>query len=675
MTLKTYPPISVHAPYLWHGGDYNPEQWPKNIWPQDFALMKKAGFTCATVGVFSWVALQPAEETYTFEWMDEILDGLHTNGLKAILATPTATQPAWMSAKYPDVLFADDAGVRHPHGKRVNYCPNSPNYRRLAVNITTKLAQRYHDHPALICWHVSNEYGGENTAYCMCENCAAGFRVWLKNKYQTLETLNQTWWAAFWGHTYTDWEQITPPYTKGESRLHALTLDYRRFMTESYLGCFKLERDVIRAHTPHIPITTNMMGTYPSLNYRQWAKEIDVISWDCYPWPNADSADIAFHHDLNRGLKDGQPFLLMEQTPSSQNWQPFNALKRPGVLRLWSYLAMAHGADSVQYFQWRRGRGGWEKFHTAVVEHAGHEHTRVFREVAEIGAELAILKDRIVGAGTDAKVAVVYDWENRWMIEHASGPVIDKKYLPTVIKHYRALYRHNVSIDIVFPDSDLSGYDLIVAPMLYMVHPGFAEKVEAAVENGASFVTTYFSGVVDENDLAFEGYPGPLRKVTGVWVEEIDALYPGQTNQIIMCDGSGTYTCDHLADLLHLESAQPLAIFGQDFYAGRPVVTENEFGKGHGYFVASDPDDAFLEMFYRGLLAKHGITALLSETPTGVEVAIRHKPEGRRVFVLNHTPSPVSVPLGDHKFTDLFTDQPVSGSLELEAYGVRILGE
>jgi beta-galactosidase len=672
--VAAFPPVSPKAPYIWHGGDYNPEQWPSAVWEEDFDLMQQAGMTSATVGVFSWVSLEPSEGVYTFDWLDKIMDGLQAHGLKTVLATPSAAQPAWLSAAYPDVMYADDNGVRQHHGRRVNYCPNSPNYRRLSVKIAQELANRYKDHPALLLWHISNEYGGENGANCMCDNCATAFRDWLKAKYQTLDNLNGSWWTRFWGHTFTDWSQITPPYSNGENKIHGLTIDYRRFMTDSYLACYKAERDAIRAITPAVPITTNLMGTYRPLDYRKWAPEMDVIAWDCYPWPNADAAEVAFMHDLNRGLKDGQPFLLMEQTPSSQNWQPYNALKRPGVLRLWSYLAVAHGADSVQYFQWRRGRGGFEKFHSAVIEHASRADTRIFREVSQIGEELHKLGNTTVGAATNAKVAIMYDWDNRWAIEDASGPVQDKKYLATVIKHYRALYRKNVSIDVVFPDSDLSRYEILVAPMLYMIKPGVAEKIEAFVERGGAFVTTYFSGITDENDLAFEGgYPGPLRRVTGVWAEEIDALYPGQTNTIVMADRSGAYACDHLAEVLHADTARVMATFGSDFYKGSPALTENNFGNGKAYYIASDPNDEFLNVFYGELLARYVIQPVLPYAPRGVEVTERVKGEDRLVFILNHNAQPVELHLGAEEFDDLLSGQRIAGSIKLEGYDVRIL--
>jgi beta-galactosidase len=617
------------------------------------------------------VSLQPAEDQFTFGWLDEILDGLHANGIRAILATPSAAQPAWMSAAYPQMLRSDERGVRHTHGRRVNYCPNSDDYRRLSGDMARALAERYKDHPALLLWHVSNEYGG----FCYCETCAARFREWLQRKYGTLDELNTRWWTAFWGHTYTDWSQITPPLAGGEILTHSLNVDYFRFMTESHLACYRNERDILRSITPDIPITTNLMGAFKPLDYRRWAKEMDVVSWDCYPRPNQSPGEIAFMHDLQRGLKDGQPFLLMEQTPSSQNWQAINALKRPGVLRLWSYLAVAHGADSVLYFQWRRGRGGCEKLHGAVVEHNGRSDTRVFREVSQIGAELARLGSSIVGASVESRIGVVFDWDNWHAVEDAVGPIRDKRYHDTVAKHYLAFYRHNLAVDVVFPDSDFGRYAVLVAPMLYMLKPGFAEKVEAFVSAGGTFVATTMTGLVDETDLAFEnGYPGALARVLGIRVEEIDALYEDQTNSIVMADGSGIYACSRLADLLHTETAQVVATYGKDFYAGMPVVTRNLFGAGEAYYLASEPEPAFLDRFYGEIARKHGITPVL-RAPTGVEVAVRHKDGQPITFVLNHNAEPVTVLLDAKSYRNLLSGEMAEGALTLGAYDVAILAE
>ena len=652
--------MNPKLPVIWHGGDYNPEQWPPETVDEDVRLMQECSFRVATVGVFSWVSLQPGEDRFTFEWLDTVFDKLRAAGRYVCLATPTAAQPAWMSRAYPDVLRGDPDGTRRHHGRRVNYCPNSPNYRRFATQIASRLAQRYASHPALIAWHVSNEYGGQ----CYCETCAIAFREWLKARYSSLEELNQKWWTAFWSHTYTDWSEIDPPYSDGETLTAGLTLDYKRFQSDSMLQCFCAERDAIRQYSKDVPITTNMMGTYAHLDYRAWAPELDVIAYDCYPWPSADPGDIAFLHDLNRGLKDGRPYLLMEQTPSSQNWQPVNALKPPGVLRLWSYLAVAHGADSVMYFQWRRGRGGSEKFHGAVVEHARRSDTRVFREVAQLGAELEHFGNACPGATTPARVGIVFDWNNWWAIENAVGPIQDKQYLETVRRYYRALWRRNVSVDVIFSDSDFSRYDVVIAPMLHMVKHGVAERVSKLLEHGGSFVTTVFSGVVDETDLAFDGYPGPLRPLLGIWIEEIDALYPGETKRFLMSDGSGEYTCSRWYERVRVESASVVATFAEGFDSSvEPAVTRN----GNAYYIATDPSDEFLDDFFAPILARYDIHPPV-ETPRGVEVAVR----GDLVFLLNHTIESVTVEV-PWAARDLLRDELVSGQLNVGARDVYVL--
>ncbi len=432
--MNSYPPVSTKAPFLWYGGDYNPEQWPRDIWQEDYRQMKKAGITVATVGVFSWVSLQPAEDTFTFEWLDDVLNGLHDNGIHVILATPSAAQPAWMSEAYPNMMRVGADGVRHEHSGRVNYCPNSPDYRHFSRDMARRLAERYKDHPALILWHISNEYHD----WCYCDICAEAFREWLKVKYGTLDELNQRWWTAFWSHTYTAWSQIKPPVKHGQTLTHGLSVDYFRFMTDSSMACYINERDAIRRITPNIPVTTNLMGFYKPFDYRKWAAEMDVVSWDCYPRAYHTPGDIAIMHDLMRGIKDGQPFLLMEQTPSTASWASVHSLKRPGVLRLWSYLAVAHGADSALFFQWRRSRGGCEKLHGAIIDHAGRTDTRVFREISQLGAELEKLGDSIVGAVTRARVGIIFDWDNWHALDNTIGPLRDKRYRENITKHYLA---------------------------------------------------------------------------------------------------------------------------------------------------------------------------------------------------------------------------------------------
>ncbi|WFA87838.1 beta-galactosidase [Paenibacillus amylolyticus] len=671
--------ISNKLPKMFYGGDYNPEQWDHETHLEDLRMFQLAGIDIATINVFSWALIQPDEVTYRFEELDQLINRLHENGVYICLATSTAAHPAWMAKKYPDVLRVDADGRKRKFGGRHNSCPNSPTYRKYAEKIADKLAERYKDHPAVLVWHISNEYGGE----CYCDNCEKAFRVYLKERYQTLEQVNKAWNTNFWGHTFYDWDEIVLPSNLSEhwgnnnSTFQGISLDYSRFNSDSMLDCYLLEYNTIKKHIPDSVVTTNLMGFFKQLDYFKWAKYLDIVSWDSYPGLATPVSFTAMAHDLMRGLKDGQPFMLMEQTPSQQNWQPYNSLKRPGVMRLWSYQSVAHGADTIMFFQLRRSIGACEKYHGAVIEHAGHENTRVFREVAELGKELQILGDTTLDASVESKVAIVFDWDNWWAIEKSSGPTVALNYVDQIHKYYAAFFRRNIQVDIISVDTDLSKYDIVLAPVLYMVKPGFAAKLEKYVEAGGTFLTTFFSGIVNENDLVTTGgYPGELRKLLGIWVEEIDALLPEQKNRIVLKetygDLQGEYGCGMLCDLLHSEGAEVIAEYGDDFYKGMPVVTRNTFGQGEAWYVASDPDERFLDGLLGQLAAAKNVESLL-ETPEGVEVSARTKDGRPYLFVMNHNATTQSYDLGTTKAHDLLTNRELSGSVEIEARGVQLL--
>ncbi|GIP43670.1 beta-galactosidase [Paenibacillus sp. J45TS6] len=671
--------ISSKLPKIFYGGDYNPEQWDEATHQEDLRMFKIAGIDIATINVFSWAKNQPDEVTYHFEWLDELIDSLYESGVYVCLATSTGAHPAWMATKYPDVLRVDRDGRKRKFGGRHNSCPNSPTYRLYSERIASKLAERYQDHPAVLVWHVSNEYGGE----CYCDNCERAFRVWLKQRYQNLDTLNKAWNTAFWGHTFYDWDEIVLPSNLSEewgerrTNFQGISLDYSRFNSDSMLACYKMEYDAIKKYIPDSVVTTNLMGFFKQLDYFKWAKHMDIVSWDSYPSLTTPPSETAMANDLMRGLKDGMPFMLMEQTPSQQNWQPYNSLKRPGVMRLQSYQTVAHGADTVMFFQLRRSIGACEKYHGAVIEHVGHENTRVFREVTLLGQELAKLGDRIIDSRVESKVAILFDWENWWAIEKSSGPSVALNYVEQIHKYYAAFYRQNIQVDMISVDTDLSSYEVVVAPVLYMVKPGFANKLETFTKNGGTFVTTFFSGVVNENDLVtVGGYPGELRDLLGIWVEEIDALFPDQKNKMIVKNAygklSGEYECGLLCDLLHTEGAEVIAEYGEDFYQGMPSLTRNVFGLGEAYYVASDPEISFLEGLVDKIAADKGIEQTLV-TPDGVEVSRRVKDGISYLFVLNFNKEACSYDLGDVQVEDLLTGTALQGTIQIEGRGVQIL--
>ncbi|QHW33861.1 beta-galactosidase [Paenibacillus rhizovicinus] len=672
--------INEKLPKIWYGGDYNPEQWDRETWSEDHRMFKLAGIDVATINVFSWALDQPDEETYDFAWLDEQMELLHAQGIGVCLATGTGAHPAWMAKRHPDVLRVDYQGRKRAFGGRHNSCPNSPTYRKYASALAGKLADRYKDHPALLIWHISNEYGG----YCYCDNCANAFHGWLRDKYETIDALNRAWNTRFWGHAFYDWNEIPVPNELSEewgghrTNFQGISLDYRRFQSDSLLACYKMEYNEVKARTPHIPVTTNLMGFYPELDYFEWAKHMDIVSWDNYPSLDTPASFTAMTHDLMRGLKSGQPFMLMEQTPSQQNWQAYNSLKRPGVMRLWSYQAVARGADTVLFFQLRRSVGACEKYHGAVIEHVGHEHTRVFREVAELGRELGGLGDALLDSRLESQVAIVYDWQNRWATELSSGPTVALKYVNEVHKFYDALYKRHIAADMISVEEALDKYKIVIAPVLYMLRPGFAQKVEAFVAAGGTFVTTFFSGIVNENDIVtLGGYPGELRKVLGIWAEEIDALLPEQRNRIVMKGErgalSGEYGCGILCDLIHAEGAEVVAEYGDDFYRGMPALTVNAFGKGRAWYVATSPDQAFMDDFIRGLVQDNGIEAPIADAPADLEVTVRSKDGQRFLFLLNHAAGEAAVDLGAASGHDLLAGEQLAGRITVAAKGVRIV--
>ena len=406
------------------GGDYNPNQWPEEIWKEDMTYFKEAHINSATINVFSWAKIQPSENVYDFSQLDKIVDMLSDENYDIVMATSTAALPAWMVKKYPETMSTDYEGRHHKFGGRHNFCPNSLVYQKYAKALATELAKRYGSNKNISVWHINNEYGG----YCYCDNCQKQFRVWLKDKYKTINAVNEAWNTEFWGHTFYDWDEIVVPNQLSEELLPDMTMfagisiDYRRFYSDSMLNCYKMERDAIKEICPDAFITTNLMGTFKGLDYFKWAKEMDIVSWDNYPAYDTPWSMVAMTHDLMRGLKD-EPFMLMEQTPSQQNWQKYNSLKRPGQMRAQSYQTVAHGADTIQFFQLRRSVGGCEKFHGAVIAHAGTNNTRVFKETAQLGKELESFGTKTLGSSNNSQVGIIFDWDNYWALEYTSGQI------------------------------------------------------------------------------------------------------------------------------------------------------------------------------------------------------------------------------------------------------------
>ena len=536
--------------------------------------------------------LEPRGGVYDFSKLDKIVQELSDANFDIVMGTATAAMPAWMFKKYPDIARVDYQGRRHVFGQRHNFCPNNKNYQRLDSELVEKLAQHYADNPHIVVWHVNNEYGGN----CYCGNCQNAFRDWLRNKYKTLGALNKAWNMNVWSHTIYDWDEIVVPNELGdawgpessETIVAGLSIDYLRFQSESLQNLFKMEKAVIKKYDPETPVTTNF-HSLPNkmIDYQKWAKDQDIISYDSYPTYDAPAYKPAFLYDLMRSLKH-QPFMLMESAPSQVNWQSYSPLKRPGQMAATELQAVAHGADTVQFFQLKQAVGGSEKFHSAIIAHSQRTDTRVFHELTDLGQKLKQAGSTILGSETKAKVAIIFDWSNFWSYEYVDGISQDLHYVYSILDYYRQFYERNIPTDVISVDDDFSQYDLVVAPVLYMVKTGLADKINAYVKNGGDFVTSYMSGMVNESDNVYlGGYPGPLKDVTGIWVEESDAVVPGHKTYVSLKDQN--YEAGLVCDLIHPETAKVLAKYANEFYQGTAAITENQYGQGKAWYVGTKP--------------------------------------------------------------------------------------
>lgn len=633
----------LHTKKILHGGDYNPEQWLSHpeILEQDIAYFKKAHINEVSMGIFSWAMLEPREGEYHFEWMEEIIEKLYQNEISVILATPSGARPKWLADKYPEVLRVDESRHRNLYGLRHNHCYTSPVYREKTRRMNMELAKRFGNHPAVIAWHISNEYGGE----CHCELCQNEFRNWLKEKYQTIDNLNRAWATTFWSHIYNDFSQVESPSSRGESALHGLNLDWKRFVTDRTVDFAKHEIQAIRDAGSFKPTTVNLMYDYQGLNYHKFADVVDIISWDNYPqWHKKQeyltAMDDGMQHDIMRSIQR-KPFLLMESCPAATNWQPISKLKKTGMLKAASLQAIAHGSDSVLYFQLRQSQGSSEKFHGAVIDHYGGDDTRVFKEVTNLGSDLECLAE-ITGTETKAKVAVVFDWENRWALEDAQGPRNEGLfYKETVEKSYYAFRKQGLDVDVIDMEQDFSEYQILAAPMLYMFKGDFSERVRQFVADGGQFILTYWSGIVDETDLCYlGGTPHGLLDVLGLRSTEIDALYEDEYNLGIPVVNNEmgleqTWKCSKLCDLVKVSTADVMAVYGQDFYEGMPTFTKNSYGKGNAYYICADFEQGFYDEVYRKIAEKANIKGPLENIPEGIEVTARYSDDYQYLFVQN----------------------------------------
>jgi beta-galactosidase len=667
------PLLGHRLPHIAYGGDYYPDQWPEEVWAEDVRLMREAGVNLVTLAIFSWSRLQPRDDAWDFDWLDRVLDLLNEGGIRADLATATASPPPWLSHAHPEMLPVMADGVRLWPGARQHYCPSSPVYRAAAARLVEAIATRYANHPALAMWHVGNEYGC-HVAACFCDVSAEAFRMWLRRRYATIEELNRAWGTDFWSQRYSRWEEILPPRRTPTWPNPSQQLDFMRFSSDELLECYSLEHGILTKHSPGVPITTNFMQFFKPLDYWKWAEREDIVSDDVYQDPLDPDAGMgaAMAGDLMRSLGRGRPWVLMEQTTSRVNWREINAAKAPGQMRLWSYQAVARGADGVLFFQWRQSRAGAEKHHSAMVPHGPIETSPAWQEVVRLGAELQGLDD-VCGTRVPAEVAIVFDWDSWWALELPSKPSAKLRALDQVRSYYRHLFEANITADFAPSSRDLSKYKLVLVPNLYLVSDEAAANLNRYVSDGGSLVMSCFSGIVDEREhIRLGGYPAPFAEMLGLRVEDFFPL--GEDDVIPVRFDDGLEVEGRIwSELIRPGDAEVIATFGRGALIGEPALTRNSYGKGSATYVGTILEEPAMASLLMSAWTDAGV-ASVAGMPAGVEVVRRQGAGHSFLFVLNHHDAEVQVHAG--RGVDLISGEKVGPrGLLLPAYGVAVIAE
>ncbi|MFB9308636.1 beta-galactosidase [Agromyces hippuratus] len=646
------------------GGDYNPEQWTRETWLEDIELMREAGVNLVSVGIFSWALLEPREGEYDFAFLDEVLDLLAGAGIDVDLGTPTTVPPAWFWKAYPQARPVTRDGVALGFGSRGIVSPSSPEYRRAASAIAERLAERYAQHPAVVMWHVHNEYGAP-VSESFDEASVANFRRWLAARYGSLDALNRAWGTTFWGQVYGEWDEIDAPRQSASVSNPAHQLDFKRFSSDALLECFVLERDAIRRHATQ-PVTTNFMATScPSVDYWRWAPEVDIVSNDHYLTASRIDAHVmlAMDADFTRSLAAGRPWVLMEHSTSAVNWQPRNVAKRPGELARNSMAHLARGADAIMFFQFRASRFGAEKFHSAMLPHAGRS-SRVWKEVVGLGELVGDLSE-LRGSRVEASVAVIWSTESFWAQELEWRPSVDLSHRERLEAFYSELWKLGVTVDFVHPGADLSGYSAVFAPSLYLLDEASTANLQAYVAGGGVLAVSYFSGIVDEFDSVPAGpFPGRLREVLGLAIEEFQPLREGGLVELTNGSSGAVWT-----DEIHLEGAAAVEGFVDGPAAGLPAITRNALGDGAAWYLSTRLDGDELAAFIGGVLADAGLE--VAPPPTGLERVFRVAGDGTRfVVAINHAKTDAVIAAAG---VDVATGEATDASTLVPAGGTRVI--
>ena len=680
---------------MWFGVDYHPEHWvypydgteaePEARWHRDVELMLRAGVNVVRMGEFCWGLYEPEEGRYSFDWMRRLLDLMGAAGIKVMLGTPTAAPPLWLTEKHPEILPKNEHGqVLYP-GTRHAYCLNSDLYWTFSRTIIARLAQELGHHPAVLAWQIDNGIGGHGTEYSFNEETEHDWHLWLKAKYETVEQLNDRMGLRFWSQIVTDWSQVPMPRVAPTVHNPALMMDWMRFSSDSCIAFVRMQRDLLHQLTPGKPVTTNLRSLTRHFDHFDMADVLDFVGLDSYATVKSAFAEHALEYDVMRSLKKtgiqapggGEGFWSIEQKAGNVNWQEVNSALRPGVVRLFTYQAISRGADGVLYFFWRQPRIGPEKFYGGVLTHDGRGDNRAYKEISQVGEEMRLLAPALEGTRVHAEVCILVSHENEWTQKLPQQPTRLFRQREHTQLFYKALHDRNIAVDFARPSEDLSKYKLVLAPSLHLLAAGETDLLKLYVQNGGTLLATFNTGLVDENHIVpTTGFPLFMTDLFGLEVLEFDPLPADVDNHM---NSKGDFHISHLhpvrvwADVIEPRECTILATYAKDFYAGRPVLTQNTFGLGRAIYLGTMSQPSFYADLVEWLRGLCNLDPLL-KVPMGVEVSLRQKEGTRIYFLLNHQAVPIRLNLLK-PMHDFLTGSVVRGAYDLPPHGVLVLDE
>jgi beta-galactosidase len=680
---------------MYFGVDYYPEHWvypyagtpeqPESRWERDVELMVAAGVNVVRMGEFAWGLYEPEEGKYDFEWMRRAMDLFGKAGIKVVLGTPTAAPPLWLAGKHPEILPIDQHGLKRHEGTRRAYCMNSNVYWDYSKRIVRALAEALGKHPQLIAWQLDNGLGGHDTEASFNDETRRDWHAWLKAKYETVARLNDMMGNRFWAQTVTEFEQVPMPMAAPTVHNPALIVDWMRFCSDTIVAYAKMQAELLREITPHIPVTQNLRALTRNFDHFDMAEVLDFVSVDSNAAIKSKSSELACEIDMMRSLKktriqtpDGDcGFWVIEQKAGNVNWQEVNSLVRPGVVRLFTYQLISRGACGVLFFLWRQPRIGSEKFYGSVLTHDGRGENRGYHEIRQMGQEIKRLDPVLRDTRVVAETCILFSHENEWNFKFNKQPNKYFNQREHVQLFYNALHDRNIPVDFARPTEDLSKYKLVIVPSMHLLAGGEADLLKLYVQNGGVLVGTCNTGLVDEHHIAPDsGYPHDMTDLFGMEVLEFDPLPPGEENHLTI---KGAFAATHLhparlwCDIIEPKGCQVLATYAKDFYGGRPAITLHEYGQGKAIYIGTTSHQFFYYDLIVWLRQLCGLFPLL-KVPDTVEVSMRQKEKTKIYFLLNHQNSPVRISFFK-PMHDFLSGKTFTGNYDLPPHGILVLDE